>query len=329
MLTSKNDRGIQIRRRIKYLIFGFRSSIRHLLRFVKYGMCNYYESQQYFLTHIILMYHVMEKNLAMPNFEPGHGSNNLKTLIGDLIKYSELGYDVKHPQFISAVQSVFEYEKVHNALKYKLGDDICEDIYVLHSIVNVSEHEQPLISSRSFFSKSSSDFENFSQSRHSVRAFSDKSIPDEILKKVVFLSNTTPTPCNRQPNKVYAVRNKKIIKKIVEIQGGGRGFAEKADVILIITSAVSSFMALEMNEVWKTAGMYAMNMLYALHYYKIGACPLEWNERVKEDNLLRKMIDIPNDEEVVMLIAIGYPLDEFKYVTSTRNSYLDSFFVVE
>ena len=121
---------------------------------------------------------------------------------------------------------------------------------------------------------------------------------------------------------------KDLIDKIIKIQGGGRGFADKADKLLIITSRVDVFNVNEINEAFKSGGMYVMNLLYALHYRKIGACPLEWGENPKNDKALRKLVNIPDNEEVIMVISIGYPTDEFKYVTSVRNSIDESYIII-
>ena len=70
--------------------------------------------------------------------------------------------------------------------------------------------------------------------------------------------------------------------------------------------------------------MYAMNLLYALHAYQIGACALNWRGGGKTDDKLRTLLYIPNNEEIIMVIATGYPPKEFKYVSSTRNDVEES-----
>lgn len=329
MKQTKNDKGIQLRRRIKAFAgrwLGLRNS---WWRYVRNANCDYYANQSQFIYVLTSNYHVIEKCLAMPKFEPGHGIERVEIVIGDLFKYRELGFDLTHPQYIAAVQAVQEYSRVHKELGYKLPGDLQTDMDRLLEGTNIPEHYQPLVTRAQFFAHSDKSFEEFARSRHSVRAYSKENISDEVIKKVVDLARTTPTACNRQPNKTYVVSDGKIIKEIVALQGGGRGFAENANKLFIITSAVEAFGYNEYMEVYKAGGMYVMNLLYALHAYQIGACPLIWSGEKKRDVQLRKLLHIPDNEEIIMLVAAGYPLDKFKYVASERNRLDDSLVFVD
>lgn len=327
MRGSKNDKGIQIRRRIKAFFYGLRYAVRHAIRYARNVNSDYYASEENFLPILISNYHVIEKCLAMPNFELGHAKERVGVVCIDLVKYKELGFDTNNPQFIAALQSVEEYNAVHKKASFKLPVELQTAIDNALSLKNVEVYNQPLVTNDDFYSKLTGTFEDFARSRHSLRTYSDKNIELDVLKDCVDIARTTPTACNRQPNKTYIITQKELIKKIVNVQGGGRGFAENANKILIVTSSVSVFNNNEVFEALKSGGMYAMNLLYALHSKKIGVCPLLWGEDIKKDNYLRKLINIPDNEEIIIIYACGYPTSEFKYVTSVRNE-LDKSMVV-
>lgn len=329
MKQTKNDKGIQIRRRIK-AFFGRWTGVRRAWwRYVRNANCDFYASQSRFIYVLSSNYHVIEKCLAMPDFEPGHGKERVGIVVGDLFKYRELGFDLSHPQYIAAMQAVQEYNQVHKELGYKFPYDLQNDIDSLLEGTDIPEHRQPIVTREQFFAHSDKSFEEFARSRHSVRAYSGKNISAETIEKVVDLARTTPTACNRQPNKTYVVGGKAKIMQIVSLQGGGRGFAENANKLFIITSAVEAFGYNEYMEVYKAGGMYVMNLLYALHAYQIGACPLIWSGEKKRDKELRAILHVPDNEEIIMIIAAGYPLDKFKYVTSERNRLDDSLVFVD
>ena len=329
MKQTKNDKGIQIRRRIKAFFGRWIGLRRSWWRYVKNANCDYYESQKRFIYVLISNYHVIEKCLAMPNFEPGHGIEKVEVVIGDLFKYRELGFDLQHSQYIAAMQAVQEYDLVHKQLGYALPAGLQGDIDRLLEGETIPEHHQPKVTRVEYFSHLNGSFEEFARSRHSVRAYSEKNISDKTIKAVVDLARTTPTACNRQPNKTYVVGDKDMIKRIVTLQGGGRGFAENANKLFIVTSAVEPFGFTEGLEVYKAGGMYVMNLLYALHAYQIGACPLMWNGSRRQDEQLRKLLNIPDNEEIIMIVAAGYPKDEFTYVTSVRNPLDESLVIVK
>jgi nitroreductase len=329
MKQTKNDKSIQIRRRIKAFFGRWISARSSWWRYVKNANCDYYASQKRFIYVLTSNYHVIEKCLAMPNFEPGHGKERVEVVVGDLFKYRELGFDLQHPQYIAAMQAVQEYDQVHKKLRYKLPERLQADIDWLLKGTNIQEHHQPYVTREDFFTHLNEGFEKFARSRHSIRAYSDKNIEEKTIRKVVDLARTTPTACNRQPNKTYVVGDKEMIKQIASLQGGGRGFAENANKMFVVTSAVEPFGYSEPMETYKAGGMYVMNLLYALHAYQIGTCPLMWSGEKGRDKQLRKLIGVPDNEEIIMLVAAGYPIDTFTYVTSVRNSLEESLVMVK
>lgn len=329
MKQTKNDKGIQIRRRLKAFFGRWIGLRRSWWRYVKNANCDYYASQSRFIYVLTSNYHVIEKSLAMPNFEPGHGKERVEVVVGDLFKYRELGFDQHHPQYIAAMQAVQEYNQAHKQLGYALPLGLQADIDKLLEGTNIPEHHQPHVTRDQFFAHLNDGFDEFARSRHSVRAYSDKEISEETIRSVVDLTRTTPTSCNRQPNKTYVVCDKDKIKQIIAWQGGGRGFGENANKLFIVTTAVEAFGNDEYYEAFKVGGMYAMNLLYALHAYQIGACALNWRGNKRKDNLLRSILDIPNNEEIIIVIAAGYPPEEFKYVQSGRNNVVESLILVK
>ena len=276
---------------------------------------------------IVANYHVIEKIIAMPDFQLGRGKERVLVVCGDLLKYRELGFDLYNIQYISALQAVDEYDRIHKKAGYTLDEVLQATINSVLDGVHIPVHNQPATTVTEFFSDADASFASFARSRHSCRSYSDKDIPMSEIQACVDLARTTPMPCNRQPNKTYVLTDKND-RESDKYSRGGYGFGDKANKLLIITSRTTVFSYLEMNEAFKSGGMYTMNLLYALHHHRIGACPLEWGEHAHKDNLLRKIVGIPDNEEVIMLISIGYPIDEFKYVYSERDDVNDSIIVI-
>ena len=65
--------------------------------------------------------------------------------------------------------------------------------------------------------------------------------------------------------------------------------------------------------------MYAMNLLYALHFNKIATCPLNWCKTPSDDLDLKTLINLPESEIIILLIACGNIPDKFKLANSKRN----------
>ena len=327
-LGSKNDREIQIRRKIKAVYFSIRYMWRHAARFIRNVNTDYFASQDNFMPILIANYHVIEKCLAMPNFELGHAKERVQLVCADLLTYKQLGFDCNHVQYKCAIQSVHEYNIIHKQANYALPSTLQQLIDKVLADVYLEPFDQVEVKKDEFFAYSNAGFEQFARSRHSCRAYADKDIPLEELSASVDLARTTPTACNRQPNKAYVITQPELIKQIVAIQGGGRGFADNANKLLIVTSNVTVFSTNEVQEAMKAGGMYAMNLLYALHYHKIGVCPLLWGEDIEKDKKLRELANIPDNEEIIIVYSCGYPLDTFKYVRSERNNLNESLIII-
>ncbi|MCA1920535.1 MAG: nitroreductase family protein, partial [Flavobacterium piscis] len=115
------------------------------------------------------------------------------------------------------------------------------------------------------------------------------------------------------------IREKTTKEKALALQNGNRGFGFLADKILVVTEDLNYFLSIaERNEAYINGGMFSMNLLYALHFYGIGACPLNWCAEKSNDMALRKLCLIPENEIIIMMIAIGGIPDKFMLASSPR-----------
>lgn len=140
MIGSKNDKGIQIRRRIKGLLYGITSACRYAFQYSKSVNYDFYKSEENFLPVMIANYHVIEKCLAMPNFELGHAKERVSVVCCDLLKWRDLGFNLKHVQIVAAIQSVKEYNNLHKKANYQLGSALQNLINEVIELQYVNEH---------------------------------------------------------------------------------------------------------------------------------------------------------------------------------------------
>lgn len=62
-----------------------------------------------------------------------------------------------------------------------------------------------------------------------------------------------------------------------------------------------------------------MNLLYALHFYKIANCPVHWGKTVQEEKYLESVLTIPESEKIICMIPIGIAKEKFKVTLSQRR----------
>lgn len=274
------------------------------------------------LDYLIVFYHPIEKGLAMPDFRLGFGRERVLTVIDMINEYEEKWGDRNSSIIKDAVGVIKEYDRVHKKNKYKLDDKLqsaIDNLVMKHP--EIEEAHQPEYSRDSFFANVHSDFPTFAKSRRSVRNYSEtESINIEQIYKAIELSISSPSTCNRQSVKVHIVENRDMVKEVLNLQSGNRGFGHLADKVLLITSDLQSWnVPGERFSPYLDSGIFAMNLLYSLHYYGIGACPLNWSENASRNKKLHKLLNIPENEVVTMMISCGCVPEHFTVVRSERK----------
>lgn len=300
---------------IKYYLYDFN-------RFRKWSSAiSGKNTQEKMRAWMILRIHSVEKGLSLEDVRLGFGLDNIKLLIELLNKYYGLyGYDnvVK-----MTLEIVGAYLQFHDNQNHEVA---CIKALYGECLLKIKEFESSnhtgviYVDKDEMYRNSMIDFRAFCQCRYSVRQFSDQKVPDKLITEAVGIAQKTPSVCNRQSSKVYVVSDPDKIRQVVQIQGGARSFGEKSNKLIITTSDLSSFVSYgERNQSWIDGGMFSMSLVYALHSKGLGTCCLNWCKEKCVDKELRKSISISETDNVVMVIAVGYPKESFVVAKSPRK----------
>lgn len=294
------------------------------MRFFKYSGSFNRQSRNVLLARIIMAYHVLEKGLTMPEMRMGFGKWAVLELI-ELIEKYKLRYGFKDAQVVHAASCVVSYLELHKQAEYDMDLD---SSYWNRIRDFVSKNSAPMAqmifkSRESFFAEVEQPFPLFAASRHTVRWFDGKVVDDD-LRSAVKLAMTAPSACNRQYVRVHSVGDTEMKKAILSLQNGNRGFGENADKLLVVTADLSGLRwHEERNDLYTNAGIFIMNLSYALHYKHIGSCILNWSVNKKKDLTARKVLMLPESETIVAVLAIGALPEEVKIAASPRKELVD------
>ena len=149
------------------------------------------------------------------------------------------------------------------------------------------------------------EFYEVVRTRRSVRSYSSAPVSDEVLSRVLEAARIAPSGSNRQPWKFILVRDENLKKELVSLSGG-QSFIAQAPLVIV---------ACGVNIHYNRGGyMGDMSMLVdvsiAVDHFTLaaraeglGTCwiGLFNNEAIK------KLLQIPEDVNVVAVIPIGYP----------------------
>ncbi|WP_414091481.1 nitroreductase family protein [Gordonia amicalis] len=151
-------------------------------------------------------------------------------------------------------------------------------------------------------------FDTFVESRESIRHFSDDPVPLVEIEAAARVAATSPSVCNRQGSRVRAFERGAAADALLRHQRGNTGFGSDASHILLVTHDLGTMVTpAERNQGYVDGGLYAMTLVYALHARRIGTCCLNWSATPTQDRGLRREIGLPDNEVVIMMMAVGYP----------------------
>lgn len=278
------------------------------------------KSKEHLLSEIILHYHVLEKGLSMPERRYGFGCRNVIELCS-LIKQYLVRYNKDSNQLLFAVEAILEYKQIH----ISSGKDYPLDVQsaIESTVILFPEAKpvsQPEMSKSDFFQFSNSSFLDFSHGRHSCRHLKGSVSSDTVIKAIELAQEISPSACNRQSIKIKLIEEKKMVSSILALQSGNRGFGHAFDKLVIITTDMSYWNYVTNIGGFVDGGIYLMNLLYSLYYYKVGACTLNSYFRPKEDTTVRKILHLPETEMFVAIVGIGDICDHVVLARSGRKN---------
>ena len=301
----------------------FKSNIYDLKRYSKYSGTNGFSNKIKLEAIIVKEYHVIEKGLTMPNTRFGFGEAKIISLYEycDIYvsKYG-LSTQIKH-----AISVIKEYKDFHLDNSFQLNDKIEKAIEKLLDLdKTVLKSSQIRTTKEDYFKNINSPFPVFSATRKSVRNYSNEDISLVKLEKALELALNTPSACNKQGSRIHIYSDKNYINRILNIQGGSRGFGDLTNKLIIITSELGAFSeTTERYQAYIDGGMFAMNLLYALHSQEIACCILNCSNTPEKDKALQSICKIKKSEVFIAMIACGIPPEEFSVALSPRYDLIE------
>lgn len=261
----------------------------------------------YYRLRIAVNSHVIEKGLSHNDLRPGFGKKQIVELQQSLDAYPTIQNDDPFV-YANAVALLGKYHQINEAMGFDDGDFVnlkyCQSGELLGIGVKEYDYDQVIKTI------DSSQFAAFARSRSSVRVFDYKckEIEDSVFYECIELAQTAPSACNRQSTRVHILKDESRYVDIERLQLGCKGFGRNASAFLFITADMSLYECAEVMLPIYDAGLFAMNLIYALHEKKIFACALNAAFPGETEPEVKRIVGIPENEMIVGLIA-AYNVD--------------------
>lgn len=251
--------------------------------------------------------HSIEKGMTIENPRLGFGQKKLEDIFRLLDSLSNSADDYHREVCQMAVDAMKDYLAFHQARSFR--KDFFTDVEnAVAKYDKAGDHKSTggtLMLEKKDLQFDIPAIETFFRTRHSIRDFDASDVDDEKLLKALKLAQTTPSACNRQAVRAYVLNPERNQAFIDQLSGIG-GFAGAVKRFIVITGKTSAYRLNEINQYIVSAGMYAAYLTLTLHLYGFGACvvqrPVIWTQEWESN---RKSFGIPEDEQLICLLAVG------------------------
>jgi len=140
--------------------------------------------------------------------------------------------------------------------------------------------------------------------RRSVRVFTEKRVEDTKIKKILDAAQWAPSACNKQAWEFIIVKDAETKKRLVK-EADAVHFLENSPVAIYVL--YRSDITREHRANIQSASAAAQNMLLAAWSLGLGSV---WVCECGERAVVRKILNIPENYEVVCAVALGYAKEE-------------------
>ena len=276
---------------------------------------------------ILRQAHVLEKGMSLKRPKNGFGVKKALELLEYIADYEENGYLIEESQaVINSIGVLNAYVDFHKKRGF-LPVAVVDELRKYRKYIPINEEEFGVIEAdyKSMRQLAQGNFNDFFCSRHSVRQFSEESVTEDEIKRAVSLAMHAPSACNRQSVRVYFYRDEETNQKLGDLIAGNTGFEKDASKYIVLTSDISAFYeAFERNQMYVDGGIFALALAEAFHYYGIASCILQNGESAEKNMEFRKACkNIPNNEKIILFLAIGHYPKQFTYASSHRKKLQD------
>lgn len=270
---------------------------------------------------LTMKYHTFEKGLALPDPRPGFGRDRLDQLLAVLVPYEQrFGCDGVVAACINAL-SAYQAFNAENGIRDADLDTLLDGYRARYpALAAMTEGGTRVVTRRDIEGAAAIDFERFVFNRHSIRNFTAEPVDPALITAAVRLAQRSPSVCNRQAGRVHVYSDAARIRELLHYQSGNRGFGHTVPTLCVITADLQVFASAgERFQGWIDGGLFAMTLIYGLHAQGLGSCCLNWSVTMDIDKPMRKAAGIPDNELVIMMLAVGHLPETLHVAQSPRR----------
>lgn len=151
------------------------------------------------------------------------------------------------------------------------------------------------------------DFLSLTVRRRSVRWFAPQTVPRALIDQAVLAAAMSPSACNRQPYRFIVFDEPMDAARIGALAAGTAGFASGFQCLAVLVGSLNAYLEeRDRHLIYIDTSLAAMGFMLALETLGLSSCPINWPDVAVREHAMAEALQLPDEERVIMLIAIGY-----------------------
>ncbi|WP_273837678.1 nitroreductase family protein [Halococcus sp. PRR34] len=291
--------------------FSLRGSFYHEQRSILNGQAKYYELEEKRENprhRVIRNVHRIEKGLSMRNRRPVFAEGYIENLVDDLITAWNNRDGESDEQLYWAVDVLTEYfGTVDSTETIAASQRRFEDFFgtIDYTAGNRTPKPRRELESEAV---SYDQLKRLAKQRTSTRWFEQRAVPRDLIDDALEIAAESPSACNRQSYEFRFYDDDALIEKVSELPIGVSGYRENIPCLAVLVGKQRAYFdERDKHVVYIDASLAAMAFQYGLETLGLASCCINWPSIPEKDRKMAQLLDFDGDEEVIMLMAIGYP----------------------
>lgn len=141
------------------------------------------------------------------------------------------------------------------------------------------------------------------RSRRNVREYLERPIPEEGMEQILEAARRTPSSSNKQRWDFVVVSDRDQLERLSRVWQGASHVASSAATIALVAPMTDD--PGERESIQYDLGQATMSIMLAAADLRVGS----GHAAVKDQDLARELLGLPDDRFCAWLIALGYPAD--------------------
>ncbi len=234
--------------------------------------------------------HILDKGLHRKDATPGHSKDCYLLLQKEVKRLKDTKYS-EDPTVIWAEEKLKVYESLQEGNGF-----------------------EPLCGKKTSVEITFNQFQELAKARRSNRDFSFKEVSIDDILKLKNLANWASSSCNKQPIEMYVTNNPELAAQCLKCCKGGTGFSANIPSFWVFTADILGY-------VWPSeiylpvvdTCLGVQNVMLGATTLGLSATILSWAQKSKEEeHELRRLLNIPNHNQIIICAVMGYANTEFK-----------------